>query len=104
MATYLMFMKLTEEGASGIADAKRGRDAGKKAAEDLGVTWKRSYLVMDEYDVIVVVEAPDDETIARYALLGQMSGAVTIKTVRAFTEREADQLTSSLADVAGTVS
>ncbi len=103
MATYIMFMKLTEQGASDIADAKRGRDAGKKAAQAVGVTWKRSYLVMGECDVIVIVEAPDEETMAKFALLGQMSGAVTIKTVRAFTENEADELTGSLASLAGTV-
>jgi len=103
MATYIMFMKLTEQGASDIADAKRGRDAGKKAAAAVGVTWKRSYLVMGEYDVIVIVEAPDEETMAKFALLGQMSGAVTIKTVRAFTENEADELTGALAGFAGAV-
>ena len=103
MNTYIMFMQLTEQGASDIAEAKRGRDAGKKAAAAMGVSWKRSYLVMGEHDVIVIAEAPDDETMAKYALLGQMSGAVTIKTVRAFTEKEADELTASLADFADAV-
>ncbi len=96
MATYIMFMKWTDQGASDIANAKKGRDAGKKAAEAVGVHWKRSYLVMGEYDVIVVVEAPNEETMAKFALLGQMSGAVNIKTVRAFTENEADELVGSL--------
>ena len=103
MATYIMFMKWTDQGASDIVNGKKGRDAGKKAAAAAGVVWKRSYLVMGEYDVIVVVEAPDEETMAKFALLGQMSGAVTIKTVRAFTEAEADALTGSLADLAGVV-
>jgi len=96
MATYIMFMKWTDQGASDIVNAKKGRDAGKKAAEAVGVHWKRSYLVMGEYDVIVVVEAPNEETMAKFALLGQMSGAVNIKTVRAFTESEADELVGSL--------
>ena len=100
MATYIMLMKWTEQGAADIAEAKRGREAGKKAAAAVGIKWKQSYLVMgNEFDVLVVVEAPDEETMARYALLGQMSGAVDVKTIRAFTEAEADKLVGSLEEV-----
>ncbi|MFN2606942.1 MAG: GYD domain-containing protein [Acidimicrobiales bacterium] len=100
MGTYIMFLKWTERGAANISEAKHGREAGKKAAAAVGVTWKRSYLVMGEYDVIVVVEAPDDATMAKFILLGEMSGAVDIKTVRAFTEAEADELVDSLGELA----
>lgn len=52
-----------------------------------------------EYDVLVVLEAPDEETIAKFALLGAMSGAVSTRTMRAFTEAEADKLVGSLAEL-----
>ncbi len=100
MATYIMLMKLTDQGAADITDAKKGRNAGKKAAAAVGVTWKKSYLVMGEYDVVVIVEAPDEETMARFSLLGGLSGAVKTTTMRAFTESEADELLSSLAQMA----
>ncbi len=100
MATYLMLIKLSEEAAANIQDAKRGRTAGKKAAAALGVEWKRSYLLMGgEYDVLIVLEAPDEEAMARFSLLGAMSGAVSTRTMRAFTETEADQLVASLGDL-----
>jgi uncharacterized protein with GYD domain len=100
VATYLMLIKLSEEAAANIQDAKRGRTAGKKAAAALGVEWKRSYLLMGgEYDVLIVLEAPDEETMARFSLLGAMSGAVSTRTMRAFTETEADQLVASLGDL-----
>ena len=102
MATYVMLMKFTEQGAADVAQAKQGRAAGKKAAAALGVEWKRSYLLMGEYDVLVIAEAPDEETMARYALLGGMSGAVTTTTCRAFTESEADELIGPLAELAET--
>ena len=102
MATYVMLMKFTERGAADIADAKQGRAEGKKAAAALGVEWKKSYLLMGDYDVMVIAEAPDEETMARYALLGNMSGAVTTTTLRAFTEAEADRLISPLAELAAT--
>ncbi len=104
MATYIMLIKLSEEAAANMQDAKKGRTAGKKAAAALGVEWKRSYLLMGgEYDVLIVLEAPNEETMARFALLGAMSGAVTTRTMRAFTEAEADQLVGSLGELTGLV-
>ena len=91
-----MLMKFTERGAADIMDARAGRAAGKKAAAAMGVKCKQSYLMMGEYDVMVILEAPDDETMARYALMGSMSGAVTTRTMRAFTEAGANKLIESL--------
>ena len=96
MATYVMLMKFTERGAADIMDAKAGRAAGKRAAAAMGVKWKTSYLMMGEYDVLVLLEAPDDETMMRFALVGAMAGAVNTSTMRVFTEREADELIQSL--------
>ncbi|MDQ6948866.1 MAG: GYD domain-containing protein, partial [Actinomycetota bacterium] len=85
-----------EQGAADILDASGGRTAGKEMAAAMGLTWKTSYLVMGAYDVIVVLEAPDDETMARFALMGGMSGAVSTQTMRAFTESEADKIIRSM--------
>jgi uncharacterized protein with GYD domain len=93
-----MLMKFTAPGAESIKDAARGRAAGKKAAKSLGIKWKQQYVVMGQYDVVTIVEAPDDETMATFALLGGMSGSFHIETARAFTEAEADKLISSLPD------
>jgi uncharacterized protein with GYD domain len=104
MATYIMLIKWSDEAAANIQDAKRGRTAGKKAAAALGVEWKRSYLLLGgEYDVLIVAEAPDEDTMAKFALLGAMSGAVSTRTMRAYTESEADQLVGSLSQLADLV-
>ena len=96
MATYVMLMKFTTPGIESIRDAHAGRVAGKKAAKALGITWKHQYLMMGGYDVITIVEAPDDETMARFALLGGSSGSFTTETLRAFNESEADKLIRGL--------
>ena len=98
MATYIMLMKFTTPGVESIKDAHKGRQAGKKAARAMGITWKQQYLVMGEYDLVTIVEAPDDETMARFALLGGMTGSFTTETMRAFNESEADALIKSLQD------
>lgn len=91
-----MMMRFTTPGIQSIREAHEGRNAGKKMAKSLGIKWKQQYLVMGQYDIITIVEAPDDETMATFALLGGMSGAFRIETMRAFTETEADALVRAL--------
>jgi len=95
MATYIMLMKFIDPGVESIKNAQAGRQAGKKAAKSLGVTWKQQYLVMGDYDIVTVIEAPDDEAAAKFSLMG-MTGSLSIQTMRAFTESEADQLLRSI--------
>ena len=95
MATYIMLMKFLDPGLDSIQNASAGRAAGKKAAKALGITWKQQYLVMGEYDVITILDAPSDEVVAKFALMG-MTGSLAITTMRAFTESEADKLLKEL--------
>ncbi len=95
MATYIMLMKFIDPGIDSIRQASVGRAAGKKAAKALGITWKQQYLLMGEYDIMTVLEAPNDEVVAKFALMG-MTGSLAITTMRAFTESEADKLIKEL--------
>ena len=95
MATYIMLMKFLDPGIDSIQNASAVRAAGKKAATAMGITWKQQYLMMGEYDILTVLEAPNDEVIARFALMG-MTGSLAITTMRAFTESEADKLIKEL--------
>ena len=95
MATYVMLMKFITPGVDSIKEAHAGRAAGKKAAKALGITWKQQYLLMGAYDILTVVDAPDDETMAKFTLMG-MTGSLEIQTMRAFTESEADALIKGL--------
>ena len=99
MNTYIMLMNFTEEGAASIKDARWGRSAGKKMAGAFGIKWKQSYLVMGAYDVVLIVEAPDDETMAKFALTGLMTGSFSCQTMRAFSESEADQILKTLPEI-----
>ena len=95
MATYIMLMKFLNPGVDSIQGASAGRAAGKKAAKALGITWKQQYLIMGEYDIMTILEAPNDEVIAKFSLMG-MTGSLAITTMRAFTESEADKLIKGL--------
>jgi uncharacterized protein with GYD domain len=65
MATYISFVKWTEQGIKNAKDAPKRLDAFESAVKAAGGKLKDAYLVMGEYDLIVITEAPNDEVVAR---------------------------------------
>ncbi len=55
-----------------------------------------SYLTLGRYDVVAIIEAPDDEAAAKFALMTGAQGNLSTETMRAFTEAELDRLIESL--------
>lgn len=51
---------------------------------------------MGRYDLVAVTEAPDDESVAKLALLFGSGGAIRTETLRAFTEDEYRQIIAGL--------
>jgi len=51
---------------------------------------------LGEYDMIAVVDAPGDQTIARRLLMTGKAGSVTTHTMRAFREEEYTQIVGKL--------
>ena len=96
MATYVSLLKYTQKGAESINQVGARIEAGRKAAKAVGADIKQIYLVMGRYDVVVVSEAPDDETAAKLALATGMQGNVQSETLRAFTEAEFKKIVAGL--------
>jgi len=96
MPTYITLIDWTEEGIEDIKESPGRLDAAKKAFQAAGAELKEFYLLMGQYDMLVVAEAPDDETVARLALSVGSGGAVRTETMRAFTEDEYQQIIAAL--------
>ena len=88
MKTYIMLLNWTKQGIQNIKDSPSRVDAARKAFQDAGVVFKDFYMTIGQYDMIAVCEAPDDETIAKLALVTASAGNVRTETLRAFTEDE----------------
>jgi uncharacterized protein with GYD domain len=71
-------------------------DVAKKAIESAGGKLKSFYLLMGQYDMAIIVEAPDDATLARINLSLASKGGVRSETLRAFTEEEYRKIISSI--------
>lgn len=96
MATYVCLMNFTSDGAQGIKDHPKRRDEARKAAEGMGLKIHGVYLTLGPYDLTVILEAPNDEMAAGFALASGMRGKISTLTMRAFTEAESDKLISGL--------
>jgi uncharacterized protein with GYD domain len=96
MATYISLLKYTQKGAESIKHVGTRIEAGRAAAKAVGADIKGIYLVMGRYDVVIISEAPDDETAAKLALATGMQGNVQSETLRAFTEPEFKKIVAAL--------
>jgi uncharacterized protein with GYD domain len=96
MATYIILANWTEKGIENVKGSPGRLDAAKQAFAAAGAELKEFYMVMGRYDMVVVGEAPDDETVAKIALRIGSGGAVRTETLRAFTEGEYRQIINAL--------
>ena len=96
MPTYITMLKYTQLGIKNIKQAPGRLDTAKKAFKAAGAKIKDFYLVMGQYDAVVVCEAPDDDTMAKLALTTGSQGNVQTETVRAFNEDEYRKLVADL--------
>jgi uncharacterized protein with GYD domain len=62
----------------------------------MGAEIKQFFLVVGQYDMVALVEAPDDETMAKLALFLGSKGNVRTETLRAFTEDEYREIIAGL--------
>ena len=96
MATYIALGRYTQQGIQNIREGPARTKAAQKNAQALGAEFKAFYIVMGQYDFITIIDAPNDETAAKFALATASEGNVRIETLRAFTENEYRGIVDSL--------
>ena len=96
MATFILLANWTEEGFRCIKESPDRLDGFKAACKEHGAQIVAFYMTMGPFDMAIIVEAPDDETIARLALTGGSRGHTRTLTLKAFNEDEYRRIVSSL--------
>lgn len=88
MPTFISLLKFTQQGESTVKDTCKRAAAFRAGAAKRGVTVKGIYWTMGEYDGVLLIEAPDDETATAALLSVGVKGNVSTHTLRAFNEDE----------------
>jgi uncharacterized protein with GYD domain len=96
MPTYISLLRWTQQGAANVKDSPKRLDAGREAFKKIGVEIKDTYLLMGRYDLLCVIEGPDDDTVARALLSLGSQGNVQTETMKAWNEDQYRKITGSI--------
>jgi uncharacterized protein with GYD domain len=88
MSTYILLGTFTDQGVRAVKDTVKRAQAARDLGKKLGVTVKELYWTLGQYDVALVADAPDDETMTAFGLSIGSLGNVRTQTLRAFTPDE----------------
>lgn len=96
MPRYISLLNLTDQGIRDVKSVPQRIEACVGMFQELGVTPVELYLVTGQYDFVVILDAPDDETIARAMLAEGAKGNNRSQTFRAFSGEEIGRIINGL--------
>ncbi len=96
MPTFLLSLNWTDQGARAVKDAPKRAQAARDLAKKVGADIKEVYLTTGDRDLLVIVEAPDGENVAKFALALGAQGNVHSSTARAWPQSEFQKLIAEL--------
>ena len=96
MVTYLMLLNWTDQGIKNVKDSPKRLDGVKKLAKDLGGEVKSFYMTLGAYDLVLIVEMPNNDKLASFSLKLGSLGNVRSTTLRAYSEDDYRRIISSL--------
>ncbi|MGH8936564.1 MAG: GYD domain-containing protein [Acidimicrobiia bacterium] len=88
MATFITLVNFTDQGIRNFKDTTKRAQAFRDLVEEMGGRLKDIYWTLGGYDVVAIMEAPDDETATAVALKTSSLGNVRTTTLRGFNEQE----------------
>ena len=96
MASYIMLLNYTDQGIRTIKQSPMRADEAHKLAKSCGAEMKAVYMTLGAHDLVAILEAPNDEAMARFALAAAALGNVRSTTLKAFSETEYRKIIESL--------
>ena len=95
MPTYISLGNFTDQGIRTIKDVRTRAERAEQLARDVGGSLT-AYPTMGPYDVVFVLEAPDDQAAARFFLSIGAMGNLRTTTMKAIPRDEFFEAASSL--------
>ena len=88
MPTYVTLMNWTDQGIRTAKDSVQRRDQANALAEKHGVSIEQVYWTVGPYDLVTIIEAPDDESATSMLLELGSAGNLRTRTLRAYDREE----------------
>jgi uncharacterized protein with GYD domain len=96
MPMFIMSLGWTDQGIRAVKDAPKRSKAARDLAKKVGVDIKEVYLTSGDSDLLIIVDTPNGDNVAKFALALGALGNVRSRTARAWPEAEFQKLISEL--------
>lgn len=96
MVTYVVLSNFTDQGVRNVKDSPKRADAFKEMAKTFGVTVKEIVWTQGRYDVVTVLEAPDEAAAMSLSLSLSALGNVRTETLRAFSAADMTKIVGNM--------
>jgi len=96
MPMFILSLNWTDQGIRSVKEAPKRSQAARELASKVGVEIKQLYLTSGEDDLLVIVDTPNGDNVAKFALALSSLGNVRTRTARAWPEAEFQKLISEL--------
>jgi uncharacterized protein with GYD domain len=93
---YILLINWTEQGITNIKESSNRYNSFKASVEKAGGKLIGGYYTLGEYDVIIIIEAPDDKTVMSLMSKVGSAGNVRTKTVKAFSAEDGMKIINDL--------
>jgi len=88
MPNYVVLMNWTDQGIRTVKESVQRRDRADAQAERHGARIEQVYWTVGPYDLVVMLEAPDDESATAMLLELSSAGNLRTTTLRAYDREE----------------
>jgi len=96
MATYISLLQFTDQGIRNVSDTIKRAEAAGSEADKMGAKLTDAFWTMGAYDLVLLFDAPDDQTVSALSLKIGSIGNVKSHTMRAFRREEMQNILAKI--------
>jgi uncharacterized protein with GYD domain len=96
MVTAVMLLNWTDQGIKNVKDSPKRLEGVKKLAKNMAGEVKSFYMTLGAYDLVLIVDMPNNDKLASFGLKLGSLGNVRSTTLKAFPEDDYRRIIAGL--------
>ena len=96
MVTFISLCTFTDQGIRTVKESTKRADMVMEAASKFGSKMTQLYWTQGQFDLISIIESPDEASAAAFGLAIASSGNIRMQTLRAFNRTEMNNILAKL--------
>jgi len=88
MSTFVVLAQFTDQGIRSVKNSAQRAGQAAELAKTFGCEMKQIYWTLGQYDIVTIVEAPDEQSLMAFGLALGSLGNIRTQTLRALSKDE----------------